>query len=144
MMLGYRLTDGVNQPMCSSVSTHLPNAVTLVRVCSCCGVARCRNPRTGLTKWHPRFSRWRKWRRLPSGVQRRVVWWILTRGSDDELPAWFTVLSVAQLVKIFHWRWEPSEILPCSLVRVDRRFIGYHPDDGGSTRLWKVSLFQGD
>jgi hypothetical protein len=35
-------------------------------------------------------------------MQRRVVWWILTGGSDDELPTWFTVLSVAQLVKIFH------------------------------------------
>jgi hypothetical protein len=33
------------------------------------------------------------------------------------------------------------DIAPCSLVEVDRRFSN---DDGGSTYLWNVSLFQLD
>jgi len=46
------------------------------------------------------------------------------------------------------WRWEPSDIAPCSLVEVDRRFRGayflHQGDDGGSTHLWNVGLLQRD
>jgi hypothetical protein len=47
----------------------------------------------------------------------------------------FQVLTAASMKMTAFW-----DIVPCSLVEVDRRFRG--PDDGGSTNLWNVGLFQ--